>query len=157
MKKQLMLLTFFMSLMCTAETLRLSEPVYVDESSETFGKRIDTAIPQTTLAQLMSDPSQHQDEPFRVNAQVAKVCQKKGCFFIAQAEEHVVRIAFKDYGFFVPTDIAGKTVEISGILVAKHRSKEAAEHFNQDLASSDTVLNSGAVYEIVADGIKVPI
>ena len=157
MKNSIFLLLSVWAFTSFADTIRLSEPVYVDQHFETFGKRIDSALPEVSLASLIQEPERHVSQQFRVSTAVTKVCQKKGCFFIAQSNNDIIRVAFKDYGFFVPTDIAGKSVELAGTLIAKQRSDESAAHFNQDLGSKGETLSSGLVYEILADGVKVPL
>jgi len=141
----------------SAQTLRLSEPVVSDASSETFGASLDTSTPRATLNELLSSPSKYTENPFLLTTKIAKVCQKKGCFFIAQENNHTVRVSFLDYGFFLPTDSSGKTVTLTGTLVERNMSKEQAAHFKADLASETELIKAGKVYEIVANSVKVPL
>lgn len=134
-----------------ADVTRLSQPVSEDAQSETFGALMDNDVALTTLTTLMEKGS---NKPFRLTTRIAKVCQKKGCFFIAQENEHVIRVAFKDYGFFIPTDASGKTVTLMGELVKTKRSKAQADHFNQDLGTH--TLADGEVFEILASSIVIP-
>jgi hypothetical protein len=139
-----------------AEPIRLSEPVVADASSETFGQVLNEQVPKVELHSLFEQPEQWADKTVRIQTAITKVCQKKGCFFIAQSGAEVIRIAFKDYGFFIPTDSSGKTVWLTGQLVKKVRDQAQAEHFNQDLADASAKLAVGEVYEIIADSVKIP-
>jgi hypothetical protein len=139
-----------------AEPLRLSEPVIQDARSETFGVKLDNGLPKITMASLVTDSASHLAKPFQVEARIAKVCQKKGCFFIAQQEQHILRVSFRDYGFFIPTDSSGKSVILAGELVQKEISPEQAAHFKADLKSETAMVKSGVVYEIVAVSVKIP-
>ncbi|GAC17736.1 DUF4920 domain-containing protein [Paraglaciecola arctica] len=139
-----------------AETLRLSEPVAQDAQSETFGVKLDNSLPKLSMKNLVTESTSHLATPFQVEARIAKVCQKKGCFFIAQQEQHILRVSFRDYGFFIPTDSSGKTVTIAGELVQKEMSKDEVAHFKADLKSETDILKSGVVYEIVADSVRIP-
>ncbi|MBT1449928.1 DUF4920 domain-containing protein [Glaciecola sp. XM2] len=139
-----------------AETVRLSEPVAQDAQSETFGKVLDESVPSVDLASVLSDPQSQLGKPFQMQTSINKVCQKKGCFFIAQQDNYTVRVSFRDYGFFIPTDSSGKTVLLAGELVEKEMTAEQAAHFASDINSESEVLKAGKVYEIVADGIKIP-
>ena len=65
-----------------------------------------------------------------------------------------IRVSFKDYAFFVPTDTGGKTVTLTGTLIERTLTEEQAAHFRQD-AGSDTI-HAGKVYEIVADAVSIP-
>lgn len=140
-----------------AETIRLSEPVAKDATTETFGVVLDTSLPTVSLKTLMTDSENQTGKPFQVETRISKVCQKKGCFFIAQQEQFVVRVSFRDYGFFIPTDSNGKTVVLAGELVQKEMSAEKAAHFKADLNTDDDIVKPGMVYEIIADSVTIPL
>ena len=154
------LLTILMGLSLTmsvyAETIRLSEPVEQDAKSETFGITLDKSLPKLTMASLVNDAPLHIAKTFQVEARIAKVCQKKGCFFIAQQEQHILRVSFRDYGFFIPTDSSGKTVTLAGELIQKEVSPKQAAHFKADLKTKTDLVKPGVVYEIVAVSVKIP-
>jgi hypothetical protein len=157
MKRILSTLVFFaLSFTSIADTLRLSEPAAQDAQTETFGIKIDRSLPKLTMANLVTDSSSHLAKSFQLEARIAKVCQKKGCFFIAQQGQHILRVSFRDYSFFIPTDSSGKTVTLAGELVEKKLSLEQVAHFKADLESASDVLKPGLVYEIVADSVKIP-
>ncbi len=139
-----------------AETVRLSEPVAVTDTSETFGSIIDETLQKVDLGSLSKQPSKHAEKPFVVETKIAKVCQKKGCFFIAQDGDTIMRVSFKDYGFFIPSDTAGRTVTLAGELVKKELSEEQAAHYREDLQLDSDIVKAGEVYEIVASGIRIP-
>ena len=135
--------------------IRLSEPIATTDTSETFGAELTGDQDSMTLGTLMQDPDTWANETVRVQTRVAKVCQKKGCFFIAQDGATTVRVSFRDYGFFVPTDIGGKTVLLEGSLVRVERSEEQAEHLASDLGGNTRVA-PGLAWEIIADAVQVP-
>jgi hypothetical protein len=137
-----------------AEVTRLSEPVEVTDDAEVFGAPLDTGAKAMSLEALLDNPADYLDSSVRVDAKIAQVCQKKGCFMIATAGDKAVRISFRDYSFFVPTDTGGKTVTLTGTLVERELSEKQAAHFRQD-AGTDTI-QAGKVYEIVADSVSVP-
>ena len=145
-----------LSMSVYAETIRLSDPVEQNANSETFGVILDESLPILSMENLVVDSSTHLTKPFQVEARIAKVCQKKGCFFIAQQDQHILRVSFRDYGFFIPTDSSGKTVTLAGELVQKDLSPEQAAHFKADLKSDTDMLKPGVVYEIVADSVRIP-
>jgi len=137
-----------------AEVKRLSEPVAVTDEAEIFGAPLNPDARATSLAELLENPADFVDTVVRVDARITRVCQMKGCFMIATIGERAVRISFKDYGFFVPTDTGGKTVTLTGTLIERTLSEEQAAHYRED-AGSD-VIRSGTVYEIVADAVSIP-
>ena len=136
--------------------IRLSEPVAETGDSETFGALLDETLPMLALDKLASDGEDYVGKSVRVTARVAEVCQKKGCFFIAQDGNSVVRISFKDYGFFVPTDISGKKVTFTGEVVARDVTVDEAAHYAEDIGAADSPVKPGKVYEIVATSVRVP-
>ncbi len=136
--------------------IRLSEPVEVTDTHETFGAAMPEAAEPIALAALVASHEDYADESVVVAARVSKVCQKKGCFFIAQDGSTTVRVSFKDYGFFVPTDIGGRSVTLVGELKQVEVSEEQAEHLKEDLGSADADIAPGPQFEIVATAVRVP-
>ena len=137
-----------------AEVTRLSEPVAVTDESEIFGAPLNVDAQATSLEALLDTPDDYLDTAVRIETRISQVCQKKGCFMIATSGKHAVRISFKDYAFFVPTDIVGKTVTLTGTLIERTLSEEQAAHFRED-AGGDSI-QAGRVYEIVADSVSIP-
>ena len=136
--------------------IRLSEPVEQTADFETFGASLDESVPMVALADLAKDGGDLVGHPVRVVARVAEVCQKKGCFFVAQEGSSIVRISFKDYGFFVPTDIGGKRVTLVGEVVMREITPDEAAHYAEDLGTAGSPVEPGRVYEIVATSVRVP-
>ena len=137
-----------------AEVTRLSEPVTVTDDAEIFGAPLDANAKATSLEALLDSPGDFVDTAVRVDARISQVCQKKGCFMIATAGDQAVRISFKDYSFFVPTDTGGKTVTVTGKFIERELTEKQAAHFRED-AGSDTI-QAGKVYEIVANAVSIP-
>jgi len=123
---------------------------------ETFGAPLDEHVSEVSLRQIVGQGDDYVGQSVRVVARVAEVCQKKGCFFIAQEGNAVVRISFKDYGFFVPTDISGKRVTFVGEVVAREISADEADHYTEDLGAAASPVEPGKVFEIVATSVRVP-
>ena len=136
------------------EVVRLSEPVATTDTTETFGSVLDEAAPLVALADV---GAANVGETIRVEARVSQVCQKKGCFFIAVDGDVTVRVSFKDYGFFVPTDVSGKRVTFVGEVVEKELTQEQAEHFAADMGEASAAVAPGKTYEIVATAVTVPL
>jgi hypothetical protein len=137
-----------------ADVTRLSEPVAVTDESEIFGAPLDVDAQPTSLEALLDNPHDYLETAVRIETRISQVCQKKGCFMIATSGKHAVRISFKDYAFFVPTDTSGKTVTLTGTLIERTLSEEQAAHFRED-AGGDSI-QAGKVYEIVADSVSIP-
>lgn len=137
------------------KVIRLSEPVEKTQTSETFGAPLNAELDKVAFPNLILEPAKYVGKPLQTETEITKVCQKKGCFFIAQHEQSIMRISFKDYAFFIPTDSSGKRVQLSGNIIEKQRSEEQAEHFKQDLGNSADAIKTGQVYEFVADSVRI--
>ena len=138
-----------------AETIRLSEPVQSDARSETFGAVMASDVEPLTLSAVLATPDKFKSEPVAIKVKVQKVCQKKGCFFVAQDGATSIRVAFKDYSFFVPTDIGGKTVTLVGLLQERELSDEEAAHYSKDLGG-DSQMPAGWMHELIASSVRIP-
>lgn len=140
-----------------AETIRLSEPVEVTESSEVFGAAMEDKSAGLSLTQLLAEQDALDGEQVRVTTRVAKVCQKKGCFFIATEGASSARVSFADYSFFIPTDSGGKEVTLVGTF--KRQSVDAAQaaHYAKDLGETPPTGDEPVMeYAIVATSVIVP-
>ncbi len=135
--------------------VRLSDPVVTSERYETFGTPLPEKGETINLATLLREPERYLKRSIKVRTRVAQVCQAKGCFFIAQEGTHAARVSFKDYSFFVPTDISGRTVTLAGELITVELSQAQAAHLSED-AGAPEVVSAGVQYEIVANSVRVP-
>jgi hypothetical protein len=71
-----------------------------------------------------------------IQGKVMDVCSKKGCWMIISSGNVTARVTFKDYGFFVPTSLKGKTVLVTGVLSVEELSEEEARHYAEDAGKS---------------------
>ena len=139
-----------------SEVKRLSEPVAVTETHEMFGAMLPEEGAPLSLGELVENNDRYQDEEVQLATRSAKVCQKKGCFFIAREGANTARVTFKDYGFFIPTDSGGKDVVLLGTFSRKSVSKEEAEHYAADLGEEAPANPEQFEYSIVASAVKIP-
>jgi len=137
--------------------IRLSEPVEVTDSYEVFGATFEPAGEPVALAEIIANDDAYADKEVYVKTRVAKVCQKKGCFLVAQDGDKMARVSFKDYGFFVPTDTGGKTVTLVGTFSKKTISEAQAKHFAEDAGEDPSkVTGERTEYAIVATSVVIP-
>ena len=155
---------FVLGIMCIAPTVsageneikRLSEPVAVTETHEVFGATLPEHGTPLNLGDLVNEYDKYQDQEVVLETRIAKVCQSKGCFFVATEGATTARVSFKDYGFFIPTDSGGKDVVLLGILSRESVSKEEAEHYAKDLGETAASDPERFQYSIVASAVKIP-
>ena len=139
------------------EVVRLSEPVMVTDTHEIFGAPLPESDRVLKLADLIGHSDQYLGKEVMVSTRITKVCQKKGCFFLAQDGDAMARITFKDYGFFVPTDSAGKSVMLAGVFSRQKLSAEKAQHLAEDMGEKpQEPLTGGFEYAIEATSVSIP-
>lgn len=108
----------------------------VAQSKSHFGKEINDkkAIEASALSQKMAGKEAMEA---KVTGTVESVCQVKGCWMkVKLADGETMRVLFKDYAFFVPKDIAGKTVVFEGEAQKKVVSVEHLQHYALDAGKS---------------------
>ncbi|WP_405235014.1 DUF4920 domain-containing protein [Lentisalinibacter orientalis] len=137
--------------------VRLSEPVTVTDDYEEFGAPVVAAESAIPLGELVGAGEEYLGREITLTTRIAKVCRKKGCFFIARDGDAMARITFKDYGFFIPTDSAGKEVLLNGTFERREISAAQAEHYRKDLGdSAQAGPAAGPEYHIVATAVRIP-
>ncbi|RKE90835.1 DUF4920 domain-containing protein [Ichthyenterobacterium magnum] len=91
-------------------------------------------------------------------AKVDEVCQAKGCWMKLNLENgEQVMVKFKDYGFFMPKDIAGKEVVINGKAFVNEVPVDEQRHYAEDAGKSPEeiakITEPKKTYSFVADGV----
>ncbi|RNC85347.1 MAG: DUF4920 domain-containing protein [Balneola sp.] len=140
----------------TDQVIRLSEPVISTDQYEVFGEEIEVnSLEPSHLAEVIEKESNGSIVTLTVS--IAEVCNKKGCFFVAEDGEYSARITFKDYGFFIPTNSAGKEVTLVGEFSEATLSEEKAKHYAEDAGkNSDEISGEQKEYSIVATSVVIP-
>jgi len=96
----------------------------------------------------------------KMTAKVGEVCQMKGCWMTLNlADGNQVMVKFKDYGFFVPKDIAGKEVIVNGKAFVEEMSVDDQKHFAEDAGKSKEVIAAidapKKTFSFEADGVLI--
>lgn len=77
----------------------------------------------------------------QIVGEIKEVCQAKGCWMkVALESNDEVFVRFKDYGFFVPKDAAGKKVVMNGAAFFEEMSVEDQRHYAEDEGASEDEL-----------------
>lgn len=80
-----------------------------------------------------------------VTGKVEAVCQMKGCWMNIVSEDPngpATLVQFKDYGFFMPKDIAGRTVVLKGHGYKEETSVEELRHMAEDAGKSQAEIDA---------------
>lgn len=109
-----------------------------------------------TLEQATSEANVGQT--LAVKGPAAEVCQNKGCWMVLTEGARSVRVTFVDYSFFVPKDIAGKTVVVEGVLSRKLLSADEAKHYAEESGAAATEpAGPREEWSLVATSVVVPV
>ncbi len=106
-----------------------------DRGGEVFGAEADfsEALSLAEITELLADTDTLKD--VAVKGEVVEVCQAKGCWMTIQGEEEMM-VKFKDYGFFMPKDIAGREVVMNGHAYYAITPVEELQHYAEDAGKS---------------------
>ena len=90
--------------------------------------------PVVDLADALSTIHAYLDSSVILEGEVRKVCQVKGCWLELAQEgaSRGLRVTFKDYGFFVPTDSDGYAARLEGVFETNVFSKREADHLIEE-------------------------
>lgn len=139
------------------------EPTSQNDTTKTsyqyFGDSIteDNAIQSTELMNFMTDKDSAQ---VKFSATISEVCQKKGCWMdVDLGGGELLTVRFKDYGFFMPKDAAGRTAVMDGYCYKtietvewlKHKAKDAGK----SQASIDSITQPDTTYAFTANGVII--
>ncbi len=95
----------------------------------------------------------------KLEGDINSVCQKKGCWMRVAAGEEELMVRFKDYGFFVPKDAAGKETIIQGYAFVEETSVEDLKHYAMDAGKSEdeiaAITAPKRTYSFTADAVAI--
>lgn len=94
-----------------------------------------------------------------IRGNVEKVCLKKGCWLNLKSKKSTVRVTFKDYGIFVPSNFLGKNVVLKGIFDIKEETVARQKHLLEDEGRSKKeiaqITKPQQIYSFVSSGIEL--
>jgi hypothetical protein len=124
-----------------------------------FGDSVQSTSAPLALAEAIKTPNAQKN--IRVQAKVVEVCQKKGCWMMLADGSTTMRITFKNYGFFMPKDITGKTIIAEGILSEDTLAEKDARHYAEDAGKSKEdiakIKGDQKTVAMVAQSVFVPV
>jgi len=124
----------------------------------TYGEAITLPTP-LSIEHAIDNLDTLKNKAILIEGTVSKVCEAKGCWMVIKGTNSSVRVTFNNYGFFVPKDIAEKSVQAQGILYEKVMNISEARHYAQDAGQSSAEIQSikqaSKEYRFVATAVKV--
>lgn len=142
------------------EEVEISEEIAANYQS--FGEQIDDAsvISAEEMKTKYANMQVGDTVDVKFTAKVNSVCQAKGCWMRLDLGDNESFVKFKDYGFFMPKDIAGQDVIVEGKAFVEETSVEDLKHFAGDAGKSQEEI--GAItepeftYSFISSGVLIP-
>lgn len=165
MKSFNILLVFFsLIILSSSSAIHAQEenPASLSDSWQEFGQNFDAsgALTAQSAYEIYSNLKAADTVSMNFNAKALSVCQVKGCWMVVElADGKTARITFKDYGFFVPTDIEGKEVLVNGLAMVSEIDEQTRRHYAADAGMTkeeiESISGSEKTFSLVADGVLI--
>ena len=125
----------------TNQEATTSSALEQQDSAKFYGEAFDSEQ-YISVDALEAQLSEQDSVMTQVKGKVLEVCQAKGCWMtIAISEQEHMRVSFKDYGFFVPKDLSGKTVVMKGKAKVSTTDVATLKHLAADAGKSEEEIN----------------
>lgn len=126
---------------------------------QTYGVVISPAgaVPMSALNAALGTRDSAQ---LKVAGRASAVCQARGCWLtLPTADGKQMRVRFKDYAFFVPKDLSGHTVVVSGWAHRETVSVADQQHYLRDAGKPEqeiaAITQPKQELNFMADGVLV--
>ena len=97
-----------------------------------YGEKISSSD-AVTVEEMLGQLEQTGGFSGKVTAEIQEVCTKKGCWLtVALPDGNLMRVTFKDYGFFVPTTSQGYSLILEGLAQKSVTDVETLRHYAED-------------------------
>jgi hypothetical protein len=118
------------------------------------GLTLDAATP---LSVVVAHPERYEGKPVLVRGRITDVCQSKGCWTVITDDAVAIRIRFKDYGFFLPKDAAGRDALAEGFVKAETLDEKTARHYEAEAKDGDpgSIKGPQRVVGFTASGVRL--
>lgn len=146
-------------LVCLVKLSYAQPPAGPANAGDTYGEKIDPKG-VATLFQVSKDLAKKDSVATKISGKVLASCPKKGCWMEVELEDKSkMFVKFKDYAFFVPMDIVGKSIVLDGIAFNKTTSVAELQHYAKDAKKSqaeiDAIKEPQKQLRFLADGVLV--
>ncbi len=166
MKKILFILALsFVAFSCKNEKTEEKPTDIVEEVAityQSFGDKITDEGVMTKTEMIEKYKSLKPGDTVNVKfaSTVKDVCQKKGCWMNLDMADDEAMVRFKDYGFFMPMDIAGQEIIVNGKAYVEEMSVEDQRHYAEDGGKTKdeiaAITETKRTLAFEADGVLIP-
>lgn len=151
MKKLVLHSATILLLLITIQSVQAQKGTYGEELSDA------KAVKATNLEKTMDGKDAMK---MKLKGEIAEVCQEKGCWMtVATGDGQTIRVTFKDYGFFVAKDAAGKKTVIEGEAKMETVDVATLKHYAEDAGKSKeeiaAITEPETKLTFVASGVEI--
>ncbi len=168
MKKLVILLSIpFLLNSCKSETKSQKSTTDIEETIlepiayVSFGKKItdEQVLSKSEIIEMYKNLKVGDTSYVKFTTTVNEVCQSKGCWMRLDLSDDEAMVRFKDYGFFMPKNIADKEVIVNGKAYISEMSIEDQRHYAEDEGKSQdeiiAITKVKTTLSFEADGVLV--
>ncbi len=129
---------------------------------ESFGDKINDEgfIAEDEMAEKFKTLKPGDTLAVKFMGEVNAVCQAKGCWMTMNMGEEEAMVKFKEYGFFMPKDLAGKDVIVEGKAFVEEVSVDEQRHYAEDAGKTKeeiaAITAPKRTLSITSNGVLVP-
>ncbi|HEX6430414.1 MAG TPA: DUF4920 domain-containing protein [Niastella sp.] len=132
-----------MGLAIVAGFIATAQPPASDaKPGDWYGEKVQTAN-AINIADIPAKLETNKVLNTKVKAKVLDVCPKKGCWLkLAVNDSTTAFVKMKDYGFFLPTAVKGKTIILDGEVKMITTSVDELQHYAKDAKKPQAEINA---------------
>lgn len=165
MKHLLFIATFALLIGCNENKKQEAPMDEVEETAmtyDTFGEKIsdEGVLSKLEIIEKYNSLQLGDTVAVKFSSEVKEVCQNKGCWMRLDLGENEAMVKFKDYGFFMPKDIAGQEVIVDGVAFVEEMSVEDQRHFAEDAGKTkeeiEAITEPKRTLSFISSGVLIP-
>ena len=166
MKKILIILTLALIVISCNNKNTDEKPIDTVEeiaiNYQTFGDKItdEDVLSKAEMIEKYKSLKPGDTVEVKFTSTVKDVCQKKGCWMNLNMDNDEAMVRFKDYGFFMPKDIAGQEIIVNGRAYVEEMSVEDQRHYAEDggksAAEIAAITETKRTLAFEANGVLIP-
>jgi hypothetical protein len=131
----------FLFLLIPVMALWLSCKTKPSVAGDSFGAGVSNPGSSMAFADVVKQLDTQDTVKAVMKAKVSEVCQDRGCWMNLvdpeAASNESLFVKFKNYGFFVPKDIAGRQVLVEGVAFKQETTVKELRHYAEDAGKSE--------------------
>lgn len=126
-----------------------------------YGEEFDGKLKPTPMEDFVAEVEEEGWAEAVIQGEIEEVCTSKGCWLTMDLPSgESMRVTFKNYGFFVPTNSQGYPVIIKGVGTMVETDVETLRHYAEDEGKSqeeiDAITEPKKEITFEAEGVIIP-